>query len=210
MTRVVSSRIGATVVAAVAVIVVLAGATATVIAQSGVYQATSRAVLLASPMKGRPNIGYDAGVPAMFSVAIESYAVLVYSESFLRRVIDRQHLDLTSDRLRAAIRVTSPHTTTIVDFEVRTDDPDVSTRAATAVAEEFAVVVPELEAPTPITVHVIDAAPATAAFDRSIQRTGALSIIAAVTAVGITLYLRRRAAASSYVRRGPEPIGETP
>ncbi|MGB3699150.1 MAG: hypothetical protein WBA05_17125 [Gordonia sp. (in: high G+C Gram-positive bacteria)] len=196
--------------AIVAAALVAAGGAATVIAQHDVHQARARAVLVASPPPGMPNPGYAPGVPAMFAIAIDSYAVLVESETFLRRVIDRRQLPMTTAELRAATVVSSPRGTTIVDFDVRSDNPVTARRAATAIADEFALVIPELERPTPITVEVLAAPPAHPAFPHSTLRTIVLASIAAATAAAAVGYgARRSRAPAESGTRPPARTGRT-
>ena len=157
--------------AVVLALVVAIGAVFTIVFQGGQYSARALVVLKVAATDGAPNPGFDAGAGQLAASRIESYSVLTGSESFLWRTIEGHHLPLTPDELRAATTVSSPKDSTLLEVAIRLDDPQLAVRAATAMGQELAEAITEIEKPS--TVHSFVSAPAraTPAFPGAVLRS---------------------------------------
>ena len=81
------------------------------------------------------------------SQRVQSYAGLAGQRALMQRVIDRLNLTLSPEQLASRVGAEVPEGTMFVNLSAKEDDPNKAQTLATALSEEFAKYIEELETP---------------------------------------------------------------
>lgn len=112
------------------------------------YSATSRMFVVVDPSPSR----YDL-LPATWvaSARVRDYTSMINSQNLLARAIDVHGLKTNSSLLSRNLEISSPNRTQLLDITVTLRDPKLAADASTAIAQEFATALRELE--TGVVIH---------------------------------------------------------
>src|SRR5690349_6780968 len=116
--------------------------------QPASYSATSRMFIVTDLSPGR----YDL-LPATWvaSARVRDYTSMINSQNLLARAIDVHGLKTNSSLLSRNLEISSPNRTQLLDIKVTLHDPQLAADASTAIAQEFAMALRELE--TGVVIH---------------------------------------------------------
>jgi capsular exopolysaccharide synthesis family protein len=109
------------------------------------YQASARLFVSTSTASGDASEIYSGTLSSQQRVL--SYTKLLTGETVAQRTIDKLHLDMTAEALRAKVSATAAPNTVLIDVSVLDPSPDRARDIANALSDEFVVMVRELETP---------------------------------------------------------------
>lgn len=147
---------------AIVSMIVLAVAASVVVSLLVPHQSQSRSrVFISTDVR----TSTDAFAAGQFTAArVKSYAALATSRPLLRRVVRREHLEMTPQELAGKISTSVETDTVIIDLVVRASSAELAQRIATAVSDELTTYLGQLETPldgsrAPVRATVVDTAP---------------------------------------------------
>jgi receptor protein-tyrosine kinase len=126
------------------VAVVLGGAVALTLLTTPLYQASTR-LYVSSNSSGTPSEIYNGTLSSQQRVL--SYAKLLTGKTLAQRTVDKLHLDMSADELRAKVKATASPVTVLIDVSVLDPSPVQARDIADALSDEFVVMVREIETP---------------------------------------------------------------
>lgn len=125
--------------------VAVGGAVAYNLLTTPLYQASARLFVSTSTTSGDANEIYSGTLSSQQRVL--SYTKLLTGETLAQRTVDKLHLDMTAEALRAKVTATAAPNTVLIDVSVLDPSPDRARDIADALSAEFVVMVRELETP---------------------------------------------------------------
>lgn len=126
------------------VAVVLGGAVAVTLITTPLYEASTRLFV---------STHSDASASEIYSGTLSSqqrvlsYTKLLMGETVAQRTVDKLHLDMTADALRAKVKASAAPNTVLIDVSVLDASPGRARDIANALSDEFVTMVSELETP---------------------------------------------------------------
>jgi receptor protein-tyrosine kinase len=120
--------------------VVVGGAVALTLLTTPLYQASTRLVV-----SSNSSDVYAGTLSSQQRVV--SYAKLLTGETLAQRTIDKLHLDMSADELRARVKASAAPVTVLIDVSVHDPSPVKARDIANALSDEFVVMVREIETP---------------------------------------------------------------
>jgi receptor protein-tyrosine kinase len=132
------------VVVCVTTLVAFLGAVAVTLLMTPQYQASARLFVSTAAGTSASEI-YEGN---LFSQErVRSYTKLLTGTSLAQRAVDKLHLDMSADALRAEVKASSAPDTVLIDVSVRDPSPVQARDIANALSDEFVVMARELETP---------------------------------------------------------------
>jgi capsular exopolysaccharide synthesis family protein len=127
----------------IAVVCVLAG-TGFVLTSTKMYQATAQIFVSTAGLDGASAADLAQG-NAFTQARVQSYTSVATSPTVTDAVLKQLNLKMTSDALAREITADAPLNKVLINIHVKDRDPAQAARLANAVAEQFSIVVQDLE-----------------------------------------------------------------
>jgi capsular exopolysaccharide synthesis family protein len=132
------------VIVCVTIAVAVMGAVAVTLLTTPLYQASTR-LFVSTTAGASANEIYQGNLFSQQRVI--SYTKLLTGESLAQRTVDKLHLDMSADDLRAKVTASSAPNTVLIDVAVLDPSPVQARDIANALSDEFVAMVSELETP---------------------------------------------------------------
>ena len=124
--------------------VVVAGVGAVTLVTTPLYKASTR-LFVSTGSSGAASEIYQGTLSSQQRVL--SYTRLLMGQSLAQRTVDRLHLEMSADDLRAKVTASATPNTVLIDVSVVDASPALARDIANALSDEFVVMAAELETP---------------------------------------------------------------
>lgn len=128
----------------VGVVVVVAGVAASTMLTTPLYKASTR-LFVSTSSSGAASEIYQGTLSSQQRVL--SYTKLLMGRSLAQRTVDKLHLDMSADELRAKVTASAAPNTVLIDVSVVDASPIVARDLANALSDEFVGMARDLETP---------------------------------------------------------------
>jgi capsular exopolysaccharide synthesis family protein len=128
----------------IGVAVVVVGVAAVTLLTTPLYKASTR-LFVSTSSSGAASEIYQGTLSSQQRVL--SYTKLLMGRSLAQRTVDKLHLDMSADQLRAKVTASAAPNTVLIDVSVVDASPALARNIADALSDEFVVMARELETP---------------------------------------------------------------